>query len=68
MSRSHIISISMRALVTPLLFLLSITIIFYRNDYAISLWVLVIVVEVIDLIYRRVRRSPHREVQTEADV
>ena len=68
MDRQHIIFIALRALLTPMLLLLSIAIIFYRNDYAISLWVLVIVVEVIDLIYRRVRHSPHSAVQTEADI
>jgi len=47
---------------------LSIAIILFRNDYAFYFWLLVIVLEIADLIYRRVRRRMHKEVQAEADV
>ena len=46
-------------------------IILFRNDYAISIWLLVILVEVADLIYRRVRRatlSKEGRMHAEADV
>lgn len=57
--RSQIISIALRVLLTPMIFILSIAIILFRNDYALSIWLLVIVVEVADLVYRRVRRGSH---------
>ena len=68
MERSQIISIALHAVLIPMIFLLSIAIILFRNDYAIFIWLLVIVVEGANLIYRRVRRSSHKEVQAEADV
>ena len=57
-----------RALLIPMIFLLSIAIIVFHYDYAFYFWLLVIVLEVADLIYRRVRRRSHEEVQAEADV
>jgi uncharacterized membrane protein len=66
--RSQIISIAQRALLTPMIFILSIAIILFRNDFAIYIWLLVIVLEVADLVYRRVRRGSHKEVRAEADV
>ena len=66
--RSHIISIVLRVLLTPMIFILSIAVIFFRNDLAIFIWLLVIVLEVADLISRRVRRGSHKEVRAEADV
>jgi len=71
MERSQIISIALRALLTPMIFILSIAIILFRNDYAISIWLLVILVEVADLIYRRFRRatlSNEGRMHAEADV
>jgi uncharacterized membrane protein len=69
--RSDIILIALRALLIPTIFILSIAIILFHNDYAIWIWLLVIVVEGADLIYRRVRRaalSREGRMQVEADV
>ena len=65
---SQIISIALRVLLPPMIFILSIAIILFRNDLAIYFWLLVIVLEVFDLVYRRVRRGLHKEVRAEADV
>jgi hypothetical protein len=51
--------------------MLSLAIIVFHNDYAIWIWLLVIVVEGADLIYRRVRRaalSREGRMKVEADV
>jgi hypothetical protein len=70
MDRFEIISFALRALLVPMIFLLSIAIILFRNDLAFYFWLLVIVLEVADLVYRRVRRKSHEEdrVPAEADV
>src|SRR6266516_5298983 len=70
MDRFEIIFFAFRALLVPIIFLLSIAIILFRNNIVIYFWLLVIVVEVIDLIYRRIRRRSHEEdrLSTEADV
>jgi hypothetical protein len=68
MDRSHIISIALRALLVPAIFILSIGVIIFHNDYAIYIWLVVIVLEVADLVYRRVRRGSHKEARAEADV
>ena len=68
MDRYTILTFALRALLVPMIFLLSIAIIFFRNDLAIYFWLLVIVLEMADLIYRRVRRRLHKAVQAEADV
>ncbi len=68
MDRSLIISIALRALLVPMIFILSIGVILFRNDYAIYIWLVVIVLEVADLVYRRVRRGSHKEARAEADV
>jgi uncharacterized membrane protein len=49
--------------------ILSIAVIFYRNNFAIYFWLLVMVLEAVDLIYRRVRRASYKkgQVQAEAD-
>ncbi len=60
MEKSQIAIMALRTFLTPLIFLLSIAVIFYRNDYAIYFWLLVIVLEAADLIYRRVRRASYR--------
>jgi hypothetical protein len=59
-----------RALLVPMVFILSIAIILFRNDLAVYFWLLVIVVEVADVVYRRIRRSSQKEdqLQVEADV
>jgi uncharacterized membrane protein len=59
--RFEIISFALRALTVPIIFLLSIAIILFRNDYAIYFWLLVIVLEVADLVYRRIRSRPPRK-------
>ncbi len=59
MERSQIVSIALRTLLTPMIFILSIALILLRNNYAISIWLLVIVVEVADQVYRRFRRGSH---------
>ena len=70
MERSQIISIALRALLTPMIFILSIAIILFRNNIVIYFWLLVLVVEVIDLIYRRIRRRSHEKdrLPVEADM
>ena len=69
MERSQIAFMALRTFLTPLIFLLSIAVIFYRTDFAIYFWLLVIVLEAVDLIYRRVRRASYKkgQVQAEAD-
>jgi len=67
MERSQIISIALRILLTPMIFLLSIAIILFHNDYAISIWLLVIVVEGADMIYNRVRRASYKKGQMQAE-
>ncbi len=68
MDRFEIMFFALRALLIPMIFLLSIAIILFHNDFAFYFWLLVIVLEVADLVYRRVRRRLHKEVQAEADV
>ncbi len=63
-----LISIALRALLVPMIFILSIAIILFRNDYALPIWLLVIIVEVAGQVYRRVWRRPHKEVRAEDDV
>jgi len=50
--------------------MLSIAIILFRNNIVIYFWLLVLVVEAIDLIYSRIRRRSHEEdrLPDEADV
>jgi uncharacterized membrane protein len=70
MDRWQIIFMALRVLLTPMIFILSIAIIFFRNDYAIYIWLLVIVLEAADQVYSRVRRASYKkgQVQAEADV
>jgi hypothetical protein len=71
MDRFEIMTFAMRALLVPMIFLLSIAIIVFRNDLAFYFWLLVIVLEVVDLFYRRIRRvalSREGRMQVEADV
>jgi uncharacterized membrane protein len=69
MDRFEIIFFALRALLVPMIFILSIAIILFHNDYAFYFWLLVIVLEVADLVYRRVRRRLNKAalVQVEAD-
>ncbi|MBV8096864.1 MAG: DUF1211 domain-containing protein [Acetobacteraceae bacterium] len=59
LERPQVVSIAMRALLPPMVFILSIAVVFFRNGYALYLWLLVIVVEVAHLLYRRVRHASH---------
>lgn len=56
--RSQITFVALRTLLTPMIFILSIAIIFFRNDYAFYIWLLVIVVEAADLVYHRRTARP----------
>ena len=68
MDRFEIMTFALRALLVPMIFIFSIAIILFRNDLAIYFWLLVIVLEVADLVYRRVRRRLHKAVQVEVDM
>ena len=56
MGRFEIMVFAFRALLIPMIFLLSIAIILFRNDLAFYFWLLVIVLEIADLVFRRIRR------------
>ena len=60
MDRSHIISLALRALLAPMIFLFSIAVIIYRNDYIIYIWLLAIILLVADLVYWHMRRGLHQ--------
>ena len=70
MNRFEIMFFAFRALLVPMVFLLSVAIILFRNDLAIYFWLLVIVLEVADLLHRRIRRKSHQEdrLPVEADM
>jgi len=68
MDRFEIMTFALRALLVPMIFLLSIAIILFRNGLAFYFWLLVIVLEVADLVYRRVQHRLHKAVQVEADI
>src|SRR6266480_4358925 len=68
MDRFEIMTFALRALLVPMIFILSLAIILFRNDLALYFWLLVIVLEIADLVYRRVRRRLHKAVQVEADM
>jgi len=70
MERFEIMFFAFRALLVPIIFILSIAIILFRNDLALYFWLLVIILEVADLLYRRVRLRSHEEYRlpAEADV
>ena len=70
MERFDIMFFAFRALLIPMVFILSIAIILFRNDLAFYFWLLVIGVEVVDLIYRRIRRRTHEKdrLPVEADM
>jgi uncharacterized membrane protein len=67
MDRFDIMTFALRALLIPMIFILSIAITVFRHDLVFYFWLLVIMLEVADLVYRRVRHRPHSEVQVEAD-
>ena len=68
MGRFEIMTFALRALLVPMVFILSIAIILFRNDLAFYFWLLVIILEVADLVYRRIQRRLHKAVQIDADV
>jgi hypothetical protein len=61
MSSYEIRFFALRALLIPIIFMLSIAVILFRNDLAIYVWLLVIVAEGSDLVYRRMRRRTHED-------
>jgi len=67
MDRFEIVTFALRALLVPMIFILSIAVILFRNDLAFYFWLLVIVLEVADLVYRRVRRSLNRVDPVQAE-
>ena len=70
MSRYEIRFFALRALLVPIIFMLSIAIILFRNDLAVYFWLLVIVAEGADLVYRRIRRRTHVDyhLRVEGDI
>jgi hypothetical protein len=62
MERFEIMFFAFRPLLVPIIFILSIAIILFRNNIVIYFWLLVIVVEVIDLVYRRNRPDRMRKI------
>jgi uncharacterized membrane protein len=67
MDRFDIRFFALRSLLVPLIFLLSIAIILFRNDLAVYFWLLVIILEVAALVYRRVQHRLHKASEVEAD-
>jgi TMEM175 potassium channel family protein len=63
MGRFEIMVFAFRALLIPMIFLLSIAIILFSNDLAFYFWLLVIVLEIADLVYRRNRHRTHADTQ-----
>ena len=70
MDRFEIMFFAFRALLVPIIFILSTAVILFRNNLVFYFWLLVIVLEVADLVYRRIRSRSHKEekLPTEADV
>ena len=70
MSRYEIRFFALRALLVPIIFMICIAIILYRNDLACYFWLLVIVAEGADLVYRRIRRRTHQDyrLRAQADI
>ena len=46
------------------IFILSIAVIVFHNDYAIYIWLLVIILEVVDLLYWRVRYGSYKRQES----
>ena len=66
MGRFEIMFFALRALLIPMIFLFSTAIIFFRNGLAFYFWLLVIILEVADLVYRRVRRRSQKQERVRA--
>ena len=67
MSRNEIRFFALRALLVPIIFMLSIAMMLFRNDLAIYVWLLVLVAEGADLVYRRMRRRTHEDYRLLAE-
>jgi uncharacterized membrane protein len=67
MSSYEIRFFALRALLVPLIFMLSIAIMLFRTDLATYFWLLVIVAEGADLVYRRIRRRTHEDYRLLAE-
>jgi uncharacterized membrane protein len=57
LSTAQSISLAKRALLPPLIFLFSLGVIYFRNEATVYIWLLVLVLEAADLLYRRVRHN-----------
>jgi uncharacterized membrane protein len=70
MSSYEIWFFALRALLVPIIFILSIAIMLFRNDLAIYVWLLVLVAEGADLVYRRIRRRTQEDyrLRAQADI
>jgi hypothetical protein len=68
MDRFDIMVFTLRDYLVPMIFILSIAIILFHNDLAFYFWLLMLVPEIADFDYRRVRRRLHKKAQVEADV
>jgi uncharacterized membrane protein len=55
MHTSQITSLTLHVLWTPMLFILSLGAVLFRNNYTIYTWLLVLILNMADLIYERVR-------------
>ncbi len=63
MDRFEIMVFAFRALLIPMVFLLSIAIILFSNDLAFYFGLLVIVLEIVDLVFRRIRRKTNADTR-----
>ena len=64
MGRPQIIFLALSALLAPMIFILSLAVIIFSNDYDIYFWVLVIILEVADQVYWRVRRGSYKRQES----
>jgi uncharacterized membrane protein len=60
MDQADAVTIAWSAFVAPLLFLLSMAVVIFRNDYAVPLWLVVIGAELALIIYGRLRHAPNQ--------
>jgi uncharacterized membrane protein len=67
MATSDILSIAWRTVAMPVLFILSIAILFFRNNFAVPFWLLVIVVELGVMIFSRLRQVPQQASRTHVE-
>jgi hypothetical protein len=68
LDRFEIMSFALSTLLVPMIFLLSLAIILFRNDLAFYFWLLVLIPEIADHDYRRMQCRLYKEVHVAADV